>query len=272
MSRRKRRKKYRNSKDTPHPGIYLLPNLFTSASLFIAFYSLVAASQGKFVEAGVAIFVSAICDGLDGTVARLTRSTSKFGVEFDSIADVVAFGAAPAFLIHQWATQSFGRLGWVAAALYVVCGALRLARFNVQVGHKDPRFFVGLPIPAAACILASVVIASEQFNIAPGRADILVLVLGYVLSFLMVSNLPYRSMKDMAIRRYKFNFLVIGVLIFSLIAYRPALMGVTLLFAYLASGPAVAIYRIRAKRRAKALEEEGKGVEPEADAEPKPAE
>jgi CDP-diacylglycerol--serine O-phosphatidyltransferase len=255
MERRRRIRKAKRNPEQPRKGVYLLPNLFTTASLFVGFYSLVAASQGHWQEAGLAIFISAILDGLDGKVARMTKSTSQFGVEYDSLADVVAFGAAPAFLVHQWALSSFGRLGWVAAALFAVCGALRLARFNIQVGTKDPRFFVGLPIPAAASILAAVVVGLDYFEVASQRSALVVLVLVYVLSFLMVSNLPYRSLKYLSLTKVQsFNLLVAGVLVFSLLAYRPIPMGLIILTAYLSSGPAVALYHYWKKRRTPAPE------------------
>ena len=248
MSSTRRRNKRRGK---PRKGVYLLPNLFTTGSLFAAFYSIIATSQGRWETAAMAIILSAVLDGLDGKVARLTNSTSKFGVEYDSLADVVAFGVAPAYLVYQWTLTGFGRLGWVAACLYMVCGALRLARFNVQTGTKDPRYFVGLPIPAAAVILAVVVLGVNQFEIQSAQAGLVVLVLLYVLSFLKVSTMPYRSLKEVALTpRRSFNFLVAGVLVLSLVAYRPVLMGIFILFTYLASGPVLYIWRLRAKKKA----------------------
>ena len=257
MSAKTRRKKNKN-KSKSRRGVFLLPNLFTTGSLFAAFYSIIATSQGHWEMAATAILVSAVLDGLDGKVARLTNSTSKFGVEYDSLADVVAFGAAPAFLVYKWGLTGFGRLGWVAACLYMVCGALRLARFNVQSGTKDPRYFVGLPIPAGAVILAVVVLGALNFPVWPEKAGVLVLVLLYLLSFLEVSSLPYRSMKEVALTpRRSFNLLVAGVLTLSLVAYRPVLMGLVLLILYLGSGPAVYLWRLRSAKKAVAREEQG---------------
>ncbi len=173
----KAEKKRRKNRTKSRKGVFLLPNLFTTGSLFAAFYSIIATSRGQWEMAALAILMSAVLDGLDGKVARLTNSTSKFGVEYDSLADVVAFGAAPAFLVYKWGLTGFGRLGWVAACLYMVCGALRLARFNVQNGTKDPRYFVGLPIPAGAVILAVVVLGALNFQVRPGQAGIVVLIL-----------------------------------------------------------------------------------------------
>ncbi len=154
MSFRRRRKK----KDRRRfRGVYLLPNLITSGSLFGGFYAIVAAMDGRFYAAAWAILVSMILDGLDGRVARMTKTTSGFGVQYDSLADLVAFGVAPGILAYLWALKDFKQFGWAAAFLFVVCGALRLARFNVQQGSFDPRYFNGLPIPAAAMMVATTV-------------------------------------------------------------------------------------------------------------------
>ena len=152
MSFRRRRKK----KDRRRfRGVFLLPNLITTGSLFAGFYAIVAAMDGRFYAAAWAILVSLILDGLDGRVARMTKSTSGFGVQYDSLADLVAFGVAPGILVYLWALKHFKQFGWVATFLFVVCGALRLARFNVQQGSFDPRYFNGLPIPAAAMMVAT---------------------------------------------------------------------------------------------------------------------
>ncbi len=241
---------------------YLLPNLVTSGSLFCGFFAIISASEENWVAAAVAVFVSLLLDGLDGKVARLTNTTSRFGVEYDSLADLVAFGVAPAFIIHQFALQDFARLGWIAAFLYVCCGALRLARFNIQVDSTDPRFFVGLPIPAAASTVAAVVLAADRFEITGSQIATGLLILVYVLSFLMVSNLPYRSAKKVDLKRFPpFNLLVAGVLILSVVAYRPVLMAILFWVTYLLSGPVVALYRLRLRSSKGALDEE---VEPEA--------
>ena len=149
-----------NNRNRFKKGVYLLPNLITSASLFGGFYSIIASLDGDFEKAAIAIFISAILDGLDGRIARLTGSTSKFGVEYDSLADLIAFGLAPGVLIFTWGLRPFGRYGWLAAFLYVVCGALRLARFNVQITTIESKRFNGLPIPAAAVLVAMTVLCS----------------------------------------------------------------------------------------------------------------
>lgn len=243
MSRRRRKNKIRTS---PPRGIYILPNLLTTASLFCGFLALIAATNGHFREAAYAILVSAVLDGLDGKIARLTKSTSQFGVQYDSLADLVAFGVAPAFAVYHWALTGFGRLGWIAAFLFVVCGALRLARFNIQIGTRDPRYFVGLPIPAAAAIVAATVLAFGSFGLQQSQTNLFCLILLYVLSFLMVSNLPYPSFKEVDLRRMRsFNFLVAAVLIFSVVAYEPVHMALAFLLAYLFSGPVLALWRLR---------------------------
>src|SRR5690606_13859745 len=140
-----------------HKGVYLLPNLFTTASLFSGFYAIVAAMNGLFDNAAIAIFVSMVLDGLDGRVARLTNTQSRFGEEYDSLADMVAFGVAPALVAFTWILSTLGKFGWIAAFIYLAGAALRLARFNTQIGSVDKRYFVGLPSPSAAAVVAGTV-------------------------------------------------------------------------------------------------------------------
>ena len=190
---RKRRKKNKTKKK--FRGIYILPNLLTTASLFSGFYAIIAAINGRFEAAALAILISLVLDGLDGRVARMTQSASGFGLQYDSLADLVAFGVAPGILVYLWALQPFGRFGWVAAFLFVVCGALRLARFNVQIGSIDPRYFNGLPIPAAATMVATAILFYYHLGEwAPSR-HIYILAMIYILSFLMVSNIKFYSFK-----------------------------------------------------------------------------
>ena len=179
-------------------GVYLLPNLITSASLFGGFYAIIASLDGNFEYAAIAIIISGILDGLDGRIARLTGSSSKFGVEYDSLADLIAFGLAPGVLIFTWALRPFGRYGWLAAFLFVVCGALRLARFNVQITTIESKRFNGLPVPAAAALICSTVLMF--FYIGRGEEmvrHVTVLVLVYALAFLMISNVHYYSFKEL---------------------------------------------------------------------------
>ena len=165
-------------------GVYLIPNFFTTGNVFSGFYAIIAAFNQDFLLAAIAILVATVFDALDGLIARLTRTTSRFGVEYDSLADLVSFGVAPGLLIYSWALSSYGRIGWVAAFLYVVCGTLRLARFNVQVSTVESKKFIGLPIPAAACMIATLVMLDHYIlgmgqNIRP----MVILVMTYGLAF-----------------------------------------------------------------------------------------
>jgi CDP-diacylglycerol---serine O-phosphatidyltransferase len=240
--RGRRRKRFR---DKRRKSIYILPNLFTAASLFCGFYAIISSIGERYEAAAVAIFLSGLLDGLDGRVARLTRSTSQFGVEFDSLADLVAFGVAPALLAFQWALAPFGRLGWLAAFMYVVCGALRLARFNVQKSVEDVSYFKGLPIPAAACLIASLVLFVSSWEGALEARSYAILVMIYVLSFFMVSTIPYYSFKKLDVKHYKpFNVLVSIILVALVIAYKPMVMLFLIMLSYTLSGPTVTFYRL----------------------------
>ncbi len=224
--------------DSMRRGIYILPNLVTAASLFAGFYSMVSTLNGNYSTAAIWIFISAICDGLDGKVARMTGTTSKFGVEFDSLADLVAFGVTPAFLMYAWALKPFGRLGWVASFLFLVCAALRLARFNVQVDTVESKRFVGLPTPASACMVASTVLLFYHFNWPSSFKKLSILGLIYLLAFLMVSNFRYNSFKDPAfIKRQPFGFLLLAVVLLIVIAAEPVVMTFSVLLLYILSGP-----------------------------------
>ena len=227
-------------------GIYILPNLITASSLFAGFYSMVATLNGNYSTAAIWIFISAVCDGLDGKVARMTGTTSKFGVEYDSLADVVAFGVTPALLAYSWALRPYGRLGWVAAFLFVACGALRLARFNVQVNTVESKRFVGLPIPAAACMVASTVLFLQHLNRLPQELfqapfmfkRLALITLIYLLAFLMVSNFRYYSFKDPAlIRRQPFGFLLLAVVLLIVVVAEPVIMVFAIMLTYILSGP-----------------------------------
>ena len=227
-----------DGKESMRRGIYILPNLVTAASLFAGFYSMVATLNGNYSTAAVWIFISAICDGLDGKVARMTGTTSKFGVEFDSLADLVAFGVTPALLMFAWALKPFGRLGWVAAFLFLVCSALRLARFNVQVDTVESKRFVGLPTPASACMVASTVLLFYHLNWPSSFKKLAILGLIYLLAFLMVSNFRYYSFKDPAlIKRQPFGFLILAVVLLIVVAAEPVVMTFSVLLIYILSGP-----------------------------------
>jgi CDP-diacylglycerol--serine O-phosphatidyltransferase len=220
-------------------GIYIIPNLFTTGSLFAGFYSMVSTMAGEYEKAAIWILVSSVFDGLDGKIARLTGTSSKFGVEYDSLADLVAFGVAPGLLMYKWQLQPFGRLGWVAAFLFVVCGALRLARFNVQVNTVESKRFVGLPIPAAASIVSATVLLVFEYGLLTNSyRKLLVIILIYLLAFLMVSSVRFYSFKDPElIKRQPFGFLVLAVLLLSIIAVKPKEMLFAIFITYMFSGP-----------------------------------
>lgn len=243
-SRRKRRAKKQGRK-----GIFVLPNLFTSASLFGGFYAIIAAIHGRYEAAAIAVIISCVCDGLDGRIARFTNTASHFGNEYDSLSDLVAFGVAPAILAYSWALEPFGRLGWLAAFMYVICGALRLARFNIQKDSVDAKFFKGLPIPAAACFIASVILLTSALGGIATNKPVIIIVMIYVLSFLMVSTVSYLSFKEVNIRHRKpFNVLVSIILIFIVIAYKPQVMLFLIMLSYILSGPVVTFYRLYGRR------------------------
>ena len=242
-------KRKKTPKGTGKRGIYILPNLFTSASLFSGFFAIIAAIQGRYETAAIAILISCVFDGLDGKIARLTHSTSLFGTEYDSLSDLVAFGVAPGILAFQWALEPFGRLGWLACFMYVICGALRLARFNVQKDHVDPNFFKGLPIPAAACFLASLLLFTTTVGGLPQLRHILIIILVYILSFLMVSSIRYPSFKGFELKKQKpFNVLVATILVLVVVAYKPKIILFFIMVTYILSGPAITLYRLRKKR------------------------
>ncbi len=231
-------------------GIYILPNLFTTGSLFAGFYSMVATMNGDFRSAAIWVLVSSIFDGLDGKVARLTGTASKFGVEYDSLADLVAFGVTPGLLMYSWALKPFGRLGWLAAFLFVVCGALRLARFNVQVNTVESKRFVGLPIPAAASMVSATVLLFYHFGWPSSYKKLAIILLIYFLAFLMVSNIKYYSFKDPElIKRQPFGFLVLAVVLLIVIAAEPVVMLFVLFICYIMSGPAGYVMTLPRRRR-----------------------
>src|SRR6202166_504091 len=182
-------------------GIYLLPNLFTTASLFAGFYAIVQAMNGRFDQAAIAIFVAMVLDSLDGRVARLTKTQSAFGAEYDSLSDMVSFGAAPALIVYEWSLRGMGKLGWIAAFVYVAGAALRLARVNTMLEVADKRFFQGLPSPAAAALVAGLVWAMNEYQIRGADVKWLAWVVNVVARLTMVSNFKYYSGKDINPRK-----------------------------------------------------------------------
>lgn len=232
---------FKNRSSTLNPkfrrrGIYLLPNLLTTGALFAGFYAIVQAMGGRFEHAAVAIFIAMVLDGLDGRVARLTRTQSAFGAEYDSLSDMVSFGVAPALVVYVWALQGLGKLGWIAAFVYCASAALRLARFNTQLEavDTDKRFFQGLPSPAAAALIAGMVWVMNEYGV-PG-AQIAWLAWGITVfaGLTMVSNLRYYSGKDINLRKsVPFVAVLLIVLAFVLISYSPpeVLFGMFVLYA-----------------------------------------
>lgn len=213
--------------------IYIVPNFVTTANMFCGFYSMIAAIKGDFVTAAWAILAASIFDMLDGRVARLAKATSQFGVEYDSLSDLISFGAAPAILLHQWALEPFGRLGWLAAFLYLACGALRLARFNVLSSVLPKKYFQGLPIPMAASVVATFIIFVHQYSFWDASQKWPVLILTFGLASLMVSTIRFPSFKELNWRsRGSFGYLMVGVLAMILIAAKPELTLFAALAAY----------------------------------------
>lgn len=224
-------------KKQPRREVYLLPNLFTTAALFSGFYSIIAAMNGEFSNASVAIFISMVFDGLDGRVARMTRTQSAFGAEYDSLADMVSFGIAPALVVFTWSLAPLGKVGWIAAFIYAVGAALRLARFNTMVGIEEKRYFTGLPSPAAAAIVAGVIWAANDKGVSGEAMSTIMALLVPIVGLLMVSNVKYRSFKDLNLKgRVPFVVLLIAVLSFVLIALEPALVLMSLFCLYGAWG------------------------------------
>lgn len=224
-------------------GIYLLPNLFTTSALFAGFYALIAAYQSQFETAAISILVAMVLDGFDGRVARMTNTTTAFGAEYDSMADMVSFGAAPAFLMYTWSlsslsSETWGQLGWVVAFVYCACCGLRLARFNVAVGTADKRFFQGLACPAAAAAMASFVWVTIHLDRGGSQVVLLVLLLTLITGGLMVSNFAYYSFKDMtANKKVPFAMLLALLLLFVTTAVDPPKMILIASLCYAASGP-----------------------------------
>jgi CDP-diacylglycerol--serine O-phosphatidyltransferase len=223
-------------------GIYLLPTTFTVGNLCCGFVSLVLSSRGEYSLAGFTIILAGILDALDGRIARLTGSTSEFGVEFDSLADVVSFGVAPAFLAYQWALLPLRRGGWLIAFLYVVCAAMRLARFNLQSSTQDKRYFAGLPSPSAAGTIAC---SAFAFPLLPqGRLPaVLVALVVVTVATLMISRVRYRSFRNLGLgsrRPYFYALLIAAVLVGILAHPRGTLMGLAI--AYVLSAPAVWLF------------------------------
>ncbi len=233
----------------PRRGIYLLPNLFTTAALFAGFYAVLAGMDGRFEPAAVAIFVAMLMDGLDGRVARMTNTQTDFGAEYDSLSDMVAFGLAPALVLYSWSLFTLGKVGWFAAFIYTAAAALRLARFNTQAGSGDKRYFQGLPSPAAAAIIASSVWVAVDYELLGGDLAWVSGILMVTVGMLMVSNIRYHSFKDLDVRsKVSFIVLVVVMLGFAVILWHPPLVMFLLFMAYALSGPVLTLFKLRQRR------------------------
>jgi CDP-diacylglycerol--serine O-phosphatidyltransferase len=240
-------------------SIFILPNLFTTGSLLAGFLGIIMAVRGRYELAAGLVIVSLVLDGLDGKIARLTGATSDFGVQYDSLADLIAFGVNPALLVYFWALQGFGRLGYMAAFLFVTCGALRLARFNIQTKTISKIHFIGLPIPAAGCTLAMLVLFASYFPglVASTWFASTVLVLVYLISFLMVSKIRYYSFKEFTwFKAHRYSALVTAILVFVLIASEPKLFGFLAFFGYAVFGP-IYTFLLLPRRGTRLLRESG---------------
>ena len=244
-------------------GIYLLPNLFTTAALFAGFYAVVAAMNARYEPAAIAIFVAMVLDGMDGRIARMTDTATDFGVQYDSLSDMASFGLAPGLVVYQWSLHALGKLGWLAAFVYAAAAALRLARFNTQAGSADKRFFQGLPSPAAAALIAGLVWVGDAAGLEDG-ADLAILAfpITVMAGLLMVSNIRYHSFKNLDLQgKVPFMAVLIVVLVFVFIASEPPLVLFLLALGYAVSGPTMTLIAIRRRRAARRLEE-SRGTEP----------
>ncbi len=231
-------------------GIYLLPNLFTTAAMFAGFFAIISAINGRFATAAIAIFVAMILDGLDGRVARLTNTQSAFGIEYDSLSDMVSFGVAPGLVMYLWAFTNLGKFGLFAAFVHTAGGALRLARFNTQVGTEDKRFFQGLPSPSAAAILAGFIWVSTEYGYGGEDLKYLALILTISTGLLMVSNFRYYSFKEIDFKgRVPFVATIMIMLGIALIMIHPQTILFVLFLGYAISGPAVTLIMRKRKRR-----------------------
>jgi CDP-diacylglycerol--serine O-phosphatidyltransferase len=232
-------------------GIIILPSLLTLTAIFFSFYAIICAvKESRFVMSAILIIISGFFDGIDGRVARLTKTTTRFGLELDSLADVISFGVAPALLMYMWALQPYDQVGWVSAFVFVACGALRLARFNVQSGVIDPKRFNGLPIPAAAAMICSTVLFFHKLGLDATDYSTVLLIATYILSFFMVSSVKFHGFKDLEMVRQKpFSSSVAFVLMLALVATNPFVVPFFMCMGYLISGPILTIILYRRNKR-----------------------
>ena len=240
-----------------HRGIYLLPNLFTTGAMFAGFYAIVVSIGGHFTDAAIAVFVAALLDGIDGRVARLTGTQSEFGVHYDSLSDLVSFGLAPSLVMYNWSLSSLrefgplpGKIGWAAAFIYAVCAALRLARFNTQVGVADKRYFQGLPSPAAAAVCMSFVWSMENWGFSGDELDMFMPFMAVIVGLLMVSRFRYYSFKSLPMAdKVPFLWILIAVLILVPLFVDPPRVLLAVFSLFLLSGPVVTLWGLASRRK-----------------------
>ena len=233
-------------------GIYLLPNILTTAALFAAFYSIVAAMNHNFDIAAMSIFVAMIADGLDGRVARMTNTESEFGAQYDSLSDMVAFGVAPALVVYSWSLSDLGKMGWLIAFIYAAATALRLARFNTQPVESDKRYFQGLPSTAAAPVIASMVWLGGNYNVSGFLIAIPAAVITLLMAGFMVSRIRYNSFKKIDLKgKVSFFAVVILVLLIAAVSYAPAPVLFLVFISFAFSGPIITLWQLRKMRKQK---------------------
>jgi CDP-diacylglycerol---serine O-phosphatidyltransferase len=248
MKKRKTRIKMRK-------GIYILPNLLTTGNLLCGFWAIISVFQEQFYFAAVAILLASVFDAFDGKVAKLSGTTSKFGMQFDSLADLVSFGIAPALLAFSWALRPYGKFGWLAAFTFVACGAIRLARYNVMASSGETKYFKGVPIPVAASMIALTILLYLRLVETGWIKDIVILVMIYVLAFLMVSNIRYFSFKELGLAKRKpvssFVFVVLSLIV---IVMEPVVVLSAFVLFYVLSGPVSMVLAWRKKRVLRRME------------------
>ncbi|MCA0402265.1 MAG: CDP-diacylglycerol--serine O-phosphatidyltransferase [Proteobacteria bacterium] len=238
------------SQKESHSGIYLLPNLFTTASLFTAFYSIVSLLNARYEVAAIAIFIGMIADGLDGRIARLTNTQTAFGAEYDSLSDMVTFVVAPALLVYSWALQGLGKVGWLISFVYTAAVAIRLARFNTKVETADKRYFQGLPCPPAAAVMASMVWFCQQNQLSGYLISIFSAIIAVILAVLMVSNIPYYSFKEVDFKgKVPFLYLLLMVILFVAIALEPPIVLFSGFIIYALSGPIFFLFLLKRMKK-----------------------
>ncbi|WP_266171527.1 CDP-alcohol phosphatidyltransferase family protein [Dyella subtropica] len=242
-----------------HRGIYLLPNLFTTGAMFAGFYAIIASIGGNYSDAGIAVFVAALLDGMDGRVARATGTQSEFGVQYDSLSDLVSFGLAPSLVMYTWSLSAlknygplWGKIGWAAAFIYAACAALRLARFNTQVGVADKRYFQGLASPAAAAVCMSFVWSMDKFGVVGEEVCFFTPFMAVTVGLLMVSRFRYYSFKSLPMGdrdRVPFLWIIVGLLILIPFFVDPPRVLFVVFTLYLLSGPVMTLWGRATRRR-----------------------